>query len=231
MHSFVHSKKLLAAALALSLAACANMNTPVASGASSAYPPAATAGSAYVRYGVVQSIELVPMNNSTSGGIGVGTVAGALVGGILGNTLLDVRESLKHGEVVWDDQGVPNGEIRIWVDLRRQTISVYRSDHEIGTALIAYGTDEKETPSGSFKILSKHRYYRSRTYAAEMPYSLFITLDGIALHSSPLRSGYATHGCIGLPEQFARQLFELAGIGTTVDIGRSSTALRRQLTN
>ena len=146
-------------------------------------------------------------------------------------TLLDVRESLKHGEFVWDDQGVPNGEIRIWVDLRRQTISVYRSDHEIGTALIAYGTDEKETPSGSFKILSKHRYYRSRTYAAEMPYSLFITLDGIALHSSPLRSGYATHGCIGLPEQFARQLFELAGVGTTVDIGRSSTALRRQLTN
>lgn len=85
MHSIAQSKKLLAAALALSLGACANMNTPVASGAGSAYPPAANTSSAYVRYGVVQSIELVPMATTSSGGIGVGAVAGALVGGILGN--------------------------------------------------------------------------------------------------------------------------------------------------
>lgn len=85
MQSLVRSKQFLAAALALSLGACANMNTPVASGTGSAYPPAATPNSAYVRYGVVHSIELVPMSNAGSGGVGVGAVAGAIVGGILGN--------------------------------------------------------------------------------------------------------------------------------------------------
>lgn len=144
-------------------------------------------------------------------------------------TLLDVRESLKHGEFVWDDQGVPGGKVRIWVDLRRQTISVFRSGHEIGTALIAYGTDEKETPIGTFKVLSKHRHYRSRAYNAEMPYSLFITADGIALHSSPLRARHATHGCVGLPDQFARRLFQLAGVGTTVDISRSDPAFAKRI--
>lgn len=84
MNSIFQSKKLLMAALALSLGACSNMNTPMASSSGSAYPPAVNAGSAYVRYGVVQSIELVPVDNGTVGGVGVGTVAGAVVGGILG---------------------------------------------------------------------------------------------------------------------------------------------------
>jgi outer membrane lipoprotein SlyB len=88
MNSLFQSKKILAAVLVLSLGACANMNTPATSGASGgAYPPAANAGSAYVRYGVVQSIELVPMGTGTLGGtgIGVGAIAGAVVGGIVGN--------------------------------------------------------------------------------------------------------------------------------------------------
>lgn len=87
MHSLIQSRKLLAAALVLSLGACANTNTPMASSSGSAYPPVANAGSAYIRYGVIQSIELVPMGNGTAGGVGAGTVAGAVVGGILGKQI------------------------------------------------------------------------------------------------------------------------------------------------
>jgi outer membrane lipoprotein SlyB len=41
----------------------------------------------YSGYGVVQSIELVRQENSTSagGGVGIGTIAGAVVGGVVGN--------------------------------------------------------------------------------------------------------------------------------------------------
>ncbi len=87
MNALFQSKKILAAALVLSLGACANMNTPGTTGAGAYYPPAANTGSAYVRYGVVQSIELVPMGSGTLGGtgIGVGAIAGAVVGGIVGN--------------------------------------------------------------------------------------------------------------------------------------------------
>lgn len=87
MHPIIQSKSLLTVALALSLSACGNMNAPMASGPNSAYPASTNSTGAYTRYGVVQSIELVPMNNAGPGGVGVGTVAGAVVGGIVGNQI------------------------------------------------------------------------------------------------------------------------------------------------
>ncbi|MFN9632270.1 MAG: L,D-transpeptidase family protein, partial [Erythrobacteraceae bacterium] len=112
-------------------------------------------------------------------------LAGLMPSGV--QSVLAVRKTLKHGEFVWDEQGVPQGPVRIWIDLRRQTISAFRAGHEIGSSIIVYGAEEKQTPLGTFEILSKHRHYRSRRYGAEMPYSLFITKDGVALHSSVLK--------------------------------------------
>ena len=64
---------------ALTLGACADMNTP---GSGTAYPPSTSSGGVYSGYGVVQSIELVRQSNT---GIGAGTIAGAVVGGIVGS--------------------------------------------------------------------------------------------------------------------------------------------------
>ncbi len=144
-------------------------------------------------------------------------------------SVLVVEKALKHGEFVWNEQGAPEGRVQIWVDLRRQTISVFRAGHEISSSVIVYGADEKETPLGTFAILSKHRHYRSRSYGAQMPYSLFITTDGIALHGSVLRPRHATRGCVGLPEEFARRLFELAGVGSVVEITRSDPDIVKRL--
>lgn len=133
-------------------------------------------------------------------------------------SILAITSTLKHGEFVWDDRHVPPGEVHVWVDLRRQTISVFRSGHEIGSALIAYGAHGHDTPLGRFAVVAKFRHYRSRRYGAEMPYSLFINDDGVALHSSNLNPRHATHGCVGLPEAFARKLFDVAQVGTPVEI-------------
>ena len=65
----------------LTLAACASQNT-------APYPPKlnlAQSGNAYVSYGVVQSIELIQSDGATGNNIGLGTLAGAVVGGVLGN--------------------------------------------------------------------------------------------------------------------------------------------------
>jgi outer membrane lipoprotein SlyB len=64
----------------LALGACANMNT--ATPAATTYPQNTNV---YTQYGVVQSIELVQQNAAPANGIGAGTIAGALVGGILGH--------------------------------------------------------------------------------------------------------------------------------------------------
>ncbi len=140
-------------------------------------------------------------------------------------SLLVIKQTLKHGDFVWNDREVPPGDLHIWIDLRRQTISVFKAGHEIGSALIAYGAQGHDTPRGRFAIVSKSRHYRSRRYDAEMPYSLFINDDGIALHSSNLNPRHATHGCIGLPDQFAKQLFDLAPVGTVVEVTASDPEL------
>jgi len=47
---------------------------------------------------------------------------------------------------------------------------------------------------------------------------LQLTGDGVSIHGSTVRWGAATHGCIGLPLDFARRLFEQAKVGDEVVI-------------
>lgn len=68
----------------LALGACADMNTSAPLGTT--YPQSTNV---YTQYGVVQSIELVQQNVAPTSGIGVGTIAGAVVGGILGHQVGD----------------------------------------------------------------------------------------------------------------------------------------------
>jgi hypothetical protein len=136
-------------------------------------------------------------------------------------SLLRVKRRMHYGDFEWDDAGVPRGPVTIRVDLRTQLMSVFRAGHEIGTAVALYGADSKETPLGNFPILWKGRNHRSSLYDAPMPFTLRLTGDGVAIHGSNVRWGAATHGCVGVPTDFARRLFEQAKIGDTVTIVRT----------
>ena len=133
-------------------------------------------------------------------------------------SLLNVRRPLHYGDFVWNDRGVPAGPAWVRVDLARQTLSVFRAGHEVGAAVILYGTDGKSTPSGVFPVLERARVHRSTLYDAEMPYMLRLTGDGVAIHASDVRYGRATHGCIGVPPAFARLLFDQIRRGDPVAI-------------
>ncbi len=131
-------------------------------------------------------------------------------------SLLNVPGRMNYGDYVWNDRGVPQGRTWIFVDLAGQTLSVFRGEHEIGTSVLLYGADDKPTPLGRFKILERRKDHFSRTYDAPMPYTLRLTDDGVAIHASNVRWGYATHGCIGVPEGFAAKLFEAMKVGDHV---------------
>jgi lipoprotein-anchoring transpeptidase ErfK/SrfK len=133
-------------------------------------------------------------------------------------SLLAVDTPLHFGDYRWNDKGVPAGPTWIRVDLGSQLISVFRAGHEIGTAVIVYGGDNKETPAGTLHVLAKARDHRSSLYDAEMPYTLRLTDDGVSIHASDVRWGAATHGCIGVPRGFAQQLFGAAKVGDEVTI-------------
>ena len=133
-------------------------------------------------------------------------------------SVLNIKQKMRYGESVWDDGNVPQGPVWIRIDLTHQLLSVFRGGHEIGTAVVLYGAADKESPAGTFPILQKAEDYHSRTYDAEMPFMLRLTADGVAIHGSQVRPGAATHGCIGVPTEFARQLFAQVRLGDPVVI-------------
>jgi hypothetical protein len=132
------------------------------------------------------------------------------------NTVLSVPGRMQYGDYRWDDKGVPQGPTWVRVDLKSQIISIFRSGHEIGTAVILYGADGLPTPTGKFPVLAKLKDHRSQAYDAPMPYTLRLTADGVSIHGSNVRWGYATHGCVGVPTEFAAKLFGAVMVGDDV---------------
>jgi len=134
------------------------------------------------------------------------------------HSLLNITAPMHFGDFVWNDDQIPQGRVWIRVDLTHQLLSVFRDGNEIGSAVILYGGDKHDTPVGSFTILAKNRDYYSRRYEAPMPYALRLTDDGVAIHGSNVREGWATHGCIGVPLAFAKLLFAATTKGDLVAI-------------
>lgn len=133
-------------------------------------------------------------------------------------SILSTGKTLQYGEWRWDDMAVPTGPVKVRVDLGRQLVSVFRGGDEIGTAVILYGGQGKDTPTGQLPILGKTRDYHSITYDAPMPYSLWLRDDGVALHGSTVTSGRATNGCIGVPDEFAARIFPLVEKGDIIEV-------------
>lgn len=137
-------------------------------------------------------------------------------------SILPVEGSFRYGDWYWDESAAPqSGKLVITVDLEARVISAFRDGHEIGTAVALLGTRQHPTPLGTFPILTKERNNVSEKYNnAPMPFTLRLTWDGIAIHGSPVMNGYASHGCIGVPDEFAAKLFAAAGRGDKVIITR-----------
>lgn len=138
------------------------------------------------------------------------------------NSILPVEGTIRYGEWFWDESRAPKkGKLVITVDLDARVISVFRDGHEIGTAVALLGTKSHPTPVGTFPILTKEKDNVSEKYGnAPMPWTLRMTWDGIAIHGSPVLNGYASHGCVGVPDPFAEKLFAITKRGDKVIVTR-----------
>jgi len=134
--------------------------------------------------------------------------------------ILPIEGAIKYGDWHWDETGVPDGPIVITVDLDARVLSIFRGGYEIGAAAVLLGSQEKPTPTGVFPITQKKRDHTSNLYDAPMPYMQRLTDDGISLHATNVQWGYASHGCIGMPEAFAAKVFEKTRVGDRVFITR-----------
>ena len=137
-------------------------------------------------------------------------------------SILPVEGTISYGDWFWDEGAAPRtGKLVITVDLDARVISAFRDGHEIGTAVALLGTRAHPTPLGTFPILTKEKDNVSEKYDnAPMPHTLRLTWDGVAIHGSPVLNGYASHGCVGVPDEFAAKLFAAAKRGDKVIITR-----------
>ena len=140
--------------------------------------------------------------------------------------ILPIEGAIRYGEWHWDDAGVPDGPLVVTVDLQARVISVFRNGYEIGAAAALIGSPEHPTPVGTFPILTKERHNVSEQYNdAPMPWTLRLTWDGVAIHGgSTVELGYASHGCVGVPDEFAARIFAEARVGDRVIITNGQMA-------
>jgi hypothetical protein len=103
------------------------------------------------------------------------------------------------------------------VSLVEQRAFLYRNGVRIAVTTVSSGKQGKSTPTGVFTVLQKHKEHYSTLYdAAPMPFMQRLTWDGVALHAGKLPGYPASHGCIRLPLEFAKRLFDTTALGMTV---------------
>ncbi|MCU0381799.1 MAG: L,D-transpeptidase [Chitinophagaceae bacterium] len=127
------------------------------------------------------------------------------------------KDSLKKGEFTWAPQLAPKGPILVTVSVDDQMAYTFRNGVLIGVASASTGKKGHGTPTGVFHTTLKDAKHRSSKYNnAPMPYTQRFTSSGIALHAGGLPGYPSSHGCVHLPSEYARLLFNEAPLGMTV---------------
>lgn len=137
-------------------------------------------------------------------------------------SILPIDGPIRYGEWHWNERAAPaTGPLVMTVDLDARVLSVFRAGHEIGATAVLLGTHEKPTPLGRFPIIWKKADHYSSTYdGAPMPFTHRLTNDGISIHGTKVEKGYASRGCIGVPNGFGKKLFAVTRLGDVVYITR-----------
>ena len=138
---------------------------------------------------------------------------------IASDAVLAVTEAaaaLQPNKYVWSDPGSAE-PVTVVVSIPQQRAFVYRGDALVAASSVSTGKDGNETPVGIYPILQKNVEHKSNLYdSAPMPFMQRLTWDGIALHAGRNPGFAASHGCVRLPAAFAKRLFEVTSLGTTV---------------
>lgn len=111
------------------------------------------------------------------------------------------------------------GPLQIFVSKADQSLTVYDGDRIVATSKVSTGKPGHTTPSGIFSILEKRKHHESNLYSnAPMPFMQRLTWSGIALHEGKVPNHPASHGCVRLPNGFAKTLFSMTERGAHVII-------------
>ncbi len=142
-------------------------------------------------------------------------------------SVMQAAERLKAGEFLWAPDIAPEGPVLLVVSLATQRAVIYRNGVPIGISTVSTGRPGYRTPTGVFTILQRRvEHYSSIYNNAPMPYMQRLTWGGVALHGGNLPGYPASHGCIRLPQDFARLLYGVTRLGMTVIVTNETVVPR-----
>ncbi|WP_447761415.1 L,D-transpeptidase [Sphingopyxis panaciterrae] len=142
-------------------------------------------------------------------------------------SVLEAAERLAPGDYIWAPEIAPRGPLLMIVSLATQRGTLYRNGVPIAITTVSTGKAGHETPTGVFTILQRDIDHRSNLYDdAPMPYMQRLTWGGVALHGGRLPGYPASHGCIRLPQAFARLLYGVTRRGMTVIVTETAAVPR-----
>ncbi len=143
----------------------------------------------------------------------------------------------------WEDDPALSGELLIVVDKKKQMLYAYRGETRICHSPVSTGRSSGSTPVGYYRVTDKKKEHRSfygsfvsvsgkrrdadlrkqsagegeRFEPSQMPYFMRVC-GNVGIHQGYLPGKPASHGCIRLPMDIAKNLFEITPKGTRVAI-------------
>ncbi len=108
---------------------------------------------------------------------------------------------------------------RVLVDVKAQRAYLLIDGKLAFETPVSTGAKGRKTPRGTFSITEKIRKgKRSTLYKSAMPFWNRLGESAIGMHTGQLPGYPASHGCIRLPGESARFIFDNAPKGTTVEV-------------
>ncbi len=138
---------------------------------------------------------------------------------------------------------IARAEVAVEIDLATQMAYVIEDYKLVAETPISSGRTSHTTPTGSFKVVEKDLDHRSSLYGrivdangevlvrdadsatevpeggtfVQAPMRHFVRFDGaIGMHAGRLPGYAASHGCVRLPPEKARLIYNLVHVGTPV---------------
>jgi len=107
--------------------------------------------------------------------------------------------------------GIAEAHLRIDIDKTKQRMTVSVDGVKRHSWPVSTGRAGQPTPNGRFRPLTMVRKEHSRIYDAPMPYAIYFTNDGHAIHGTRADLGApASRGCVRVGLRHAAALFALA---------------------
>jgi lipoprotein-anchoring transpeptidase ErfK/SrfK len=152
--------------------------------------------------------------------------------GELGNVASDFAAQLQEGQAAYalevTETPFETASIHRYIDLNLsdQRTYLYENGTLVNSYAISSGLDSTPTPTGNFTVFAHTRLqnmgcYEGADYCTkDVPYSTWFAPD-IAFHGTYWHNNFGqqmSHGCVNMPIDIARYVYEWAPVGTEVSV-------------